>query len=75
MRRNPILKTKKQYKIDSIRMNNTTTEIIKPWFQKLEVPIIKAVKPENRWNIDKTGIIEGQGENRLVVGNAQKRFI
>ncbi len=28
---------------------------------------IKAIKPENRWNIDKAGIIEGQGENGLVV--------
>ena len=67
LRRNPVLKTKKQFRIDSIRVNSATSDIIKGWFQKLEVPAIKAIKPENRWNIDEAGIIEGQGENRLVV--------
>ena len=75
LRRNPILKTKKQFRIDSIRVNGATSEIIKPWFQRLEVPAIKAIKPENRWNMDEAGIMEGQGENGLVVGSAQKRFI
>jgi 4-hydroxybenzoate polyprenyltransferase len=56
-------------------VNGTTTEVIKPWFQKLAIPTIKAIKPENRWNIDEASIIEGQGENRLVVRSAQKRFI
>jgi DDE superfamily endonuclease len=50
-------------------MNSATTEIIKPWFQKLEVPVIKVIKPKNRWNMDKAGIIESEGENRLVVGS------
>jgi Tc5 transposase DNA-binding domain/helix-turn-helix, Psq domain len=75
LRRNPVLKTKKQHRIDSVRVNRATTEIIKPWFQKLEVPAIKVIKPENRWNMDEAGIMEGQGENGLVVGSAQKRFI
>jgi hypothetical protein len=47
IRRNPILRTKKQLLIDSVRVNNATSDIIKPWFQKLEVPAIKAIKPEN----------------------------
>jgi 4-hydroxybenzoate polyprenyltransferase len=75
LRRNPVLKTKKQFKIDSVRVNGATSDILKAWFQKLEIPAIKAIKPENRWNIDEAGIMEGQGENRLVVGSAQKRFI
>jgi len=41
----------------------------------LEVPAIRVIKPENRWNIDKTGIIKGQEENRLVIKSAQKCFI
>ena len=75
LKRNPVLKTKKQSRIDSARVNGATTDILKAWFQKLEIPAIKAIKPENRWNIDKAGIIEGQGENGLVVGSAEKRFI
>jgi hypothetical protein len=45
------------------------SKIIKPWFQKLEVPSVKAIKPKNHWNIDKAGIMEGQGENGLIVGS------
>ena len=41
----------------------------------MEIPTIKAIKPENRWNMDEAGIMEGQGENGLVVGSAKKRFI
>ena len=67
IRRNPILKTKRHLRIDSVRVNGTMSEIIKPWFQKLEVPSVKAIKPENRWNMDKAGIIEDQGENSLVI--------
>jgi 4-hydroxybenzoate polyprenyltransferase len=75
LRRNPVLKTKKQFRIDSACVNNVTSDILKAWFQKLKILVIKAIKPENRWNIDKTGIIKGQGLNSLVVRSAQKRFI
>ena len=36
---------------------------------------ISAIKPENRYNIDESGIIKGLGANGLVVGSAQRRFI
>jgi hypothetical protein len=75
LKRNPILKTKKQFKIDSARVNSATSDIIKPWFNKLEIPEIKAIKLANRWNIDKAGIIEGQGVNGLVVGSVNRRFV
>jgi 4-hydroxybenzoate polyprenyltransferase len=47
-RRNPVLKTKKHFRIDSARVNSVTSDILKAWFQKLEIPAIKAIKPENR---------------------------
>lgn len=75
LRRNPILKTKKQLRIDSTRVNGATTEVIKRWWPKLSVPAIKAIKPENRWNMDEAGIMEGMGDNGLVVGSIHKRFI
>jgi hypothetical protein len=49
----PVLKTKKQFRIDSVRVNSVTSDILKAWFQKLKIPAIKAIKLENRWNIDK----------------------
>jgi hypothetical protein len=72
---NPILKTKKQFRIDSIYINGATSNIIKAWFQKLKIPTIKIIKAENHWNIDKAGIIEGQRLNGLVVGSTKRRFI
>jgi hypothetical protein len=48
LRQNPILKTKKQFRIDSIHVNSAISDIIKAWFQKLEIPAIKAIKVENR---------------------------
>jgi 4-hydroxybenzoate polyprenyltransferase len=73
--RNPVLKTKKQFTVDSVRVNGATTEVIKSWFLKLEIPEIKAIKPENRWNMDEAGIMEGQGVNGLVVGHTERRFV
>lgn len=75
LRRNPILKTKKQFQIDSARVNGATTEVIKKWWEYLTPPRIKAIKPENRWNMDEAGIMEGIGDNGLVVGSVHKRFI
>jgi 4-hydroxybenzoate polyprenyltransferase len=75
LRQNPILKTKKQFHIDSARVNSATTEIIRKWFQKLALPYIKTIKPENRWNMNKAGIMEGIRDNGLVVKSAHKRFI
>ena len=73
--RNPILKTKRDYKIDSIYVNEATSDTIKSWFQKLNVSEIQAILDYNRWNIDKTGIMEGQGINRLVAGSKEKQFV
>jgi 4-hydroxybenzoate polyprenyltransferase len=75
LRRNPVLKTKKQFRIDFVCVNGATSNILKAWFQKLKILAIKAIKPENRSNMNEAGIIKGQGENGLVVKSAQKRFI
>jgi 4-hydroxybenzoate polyprenyltransferase len=75
LRRNPILKTKRFRNIDSQRVNGATTSIIKSWFRLLAIPQIQAIKPEHRYNMDESGIMEGFGANGLVVGNAEKRSI
>ncbi len=75
LKRNPILQTKKQIVVDSVRVNGATSDIIKAWFQKLEIPAIKAIPPENRWNMDEAGIMEGYGVNGYVVGHTNRRFV
>ena len=72
---NLILKTKGQIYVDSVRVNNACSEVIRPWFQKLEIPAIRAISASQRWNMDETGIMEGYDLNRLVVGHAEKRKV
>jgi len=38
------------------------------------MPIIQAIKPEDRWNMDETGIMEGLGTNGLVLGSSEKKM-
>ena len=75
MSRNPILKTKRQIYVDSVRVNNACSEVIRPWFQKLDIPAIRAIPASQRWNMDETGVMKGYGLNVLVVGHAEKRKI
>jgi hypothetical protein len=58
LRRNPILRTKRARNIDSVRANAVITAIIKSWFQRLVISAIATIKPENRYNIDESGIME-----------------
>ncbi len=42
-----------------MRVNSATSDIIKAWFQNLAIPAIQAIQPDNRWNMDEAGIMEG----------------
>ena len=75
LRRNPILRTKRARAIDSTRVNGATIAIIKSWFPRLSLPNIMAIKPNNRWNMDESGIMEGFGSNGLVIGSSDRRSI
>ncbi|KDN69482.1 putative transposase [Colletotrichum sublineola] len=61
--------------IDSRRVNGASTEIIRDWFKYLAIPRIQAIKPANRYNMDETGILEGKGDNGLVLGSAATRSV
>ena len=73
--RNPGIRTVRGKPIDSIRTNGATTKIIKDFFCLLDLPLIKAIPPQNRYNMDETGILEGRGSNGLVLGSSKRRSI
>ena len=75
LRRYPALKVQRSVLIDSTRVNGATTEIIRPWFRHLALPDVSNIKPANRWNMDEAGVVQGLGENGLVLGHAAKRSI
>ncbi len=75
IRRNPILRTQRARRIDSVRVNGATGPIIQGWWAYLRVPFVTAILPANRYNMDEFGLMEGQGVNGLVVGSAHTRAI
>lgn len=75
LKRNPSIRSMRSKSIDSKRINGATIEVIRSWFQHLQPPDIKVIKPGNRYNMDEAGLLEGQGGNGLVLGSAEKRSI
>ncbi|KAK1839747.1 transposase [Colletotrichum chrysophilum] len=45
------------------------------WFKYLAIPQIATIKPANRYNMDETGILEGQGDNGLVLGRVSTKSV
>jgi hypothetical protein len=75
IRRNPVLRTQRGRKVDSVRINGATDSIIRSWWPRLNIPAVKDILPANRYNFDECGIMEGQGTNGLVVGSSQTRVV
>ncbi|KAL1838324.1 hypothetical protein VTK73DRAFT_4356 [Phialemonium thermophilum] len=71
--RNPDCKTKRSKGIDLQRLSGSSTEVIQAWFQRLTSSPLCNVLPEDRWNMDETGIMEGFGQNGLVVGSSNTK--
>jgi hypothetical protein len=61
--------------MENSRVNGATSKNITKWFKILRQPEFMAIKPENRWNMDESGIMEGQGSNGLVLGSKETRAI
>ena len=75
LRRHPYLKTQRARVVDADRIHCATEATIRPWFNLFQIPEVKAILPENRWNKDEAGIMEGRGENGLVVGTADHKAL
>ncbi|KAF4921140.1 Jerky protein-like protein-like [Colletotrichum fructicola] len=69
------IKVQRSRSIDSRRVNGASTEVIRDWFKYLAMPRIQAIKPANRYNMDETGILEGKGDNGLVLGRAETKSV
>jgi 4-hydroxybenzoate polyprenyltransferase len=75
IRRNPSIGTKRARRMENSRVTGATRKNITEWFKILRQPEFQAIKPENRWNMDESGIMEGQGSNGLVLGSKETRAI
>ncbi|VBB84317.1 Putative protein of unknown function [Podospora comata] len=68
--RHPDIKTKVGKKIDYARVNEATPENINKFFDLYST--VDWIKPRHRYNHDEVGIMEGQGENGLVIGSSKR---
>lgn len=75
LRRTPSVKTLSSLNLKVSWYNGATTEIIEHYFvTKSEGPAIKAMKPENYYNVDKPRIMERLWHNGLVVEGSKKKL-
>ena len=76
LQRHPEIHTKIGKKIDALRLNGTTPEILREWFSLLQDVLTKyKIKPENRWNMDETGIALGVYQNQTVLRSLDSDYI
>lgn len=67
--RHPEFRSRKNQRVEAKRLKAATKPVIGTWFHLLELPVVKAInKPDNRWNADEGGLMEGRGENALTLG-------
>jgi hypothetical protein len=54
--------------MENVRVKGVTTEKIRKWWPALRIPAVAVIKPENRYNVDEGGLMEGKTGNGLVLG-------
>ena len=72
--RNPSVKDLKGKPVVEECVNGATPDRIKAFITGLYEPLIRQIHCTNRWNMDETGLMEGAGGNRKVIGCAKRRF-
>lgn len=75
LRRSFSVKTLSSLNLKVLWHNGATTEIIEHYFAtKGEGPAIKAMKPENYYNVDEPRIMQRLWHNGLVVEGSKKKL-
>ncbi|OAA34223.1 transposase [Beauveria brongniartii RCEF 3172] len=71
---NSEIKTLRGKRLDFERLNGASTYSIQNFFKLLTIKQINEILPQNRYNMDETGLAIGLRENGLVLGSSQKRI-
>ncbi|RYO96801.1 hypothetical protein DL765_011374 [Monosporascus sp. GIB2] len=75
LQRHHEVRTLKGRAIDYRRLNGATEATCNVLFDRLALREIRRIYSCNRYNADEFGVMEGMGENSLVLGEAFKKFI
>ncbi|KAM5522741.1 transposase [Fusarium oxysporum f. sp. phaseoli] len=68
--RNPSFKTLRGKAVDFNRLEEAATEKVQDCFWRLPLSAVKRITPQYRYNMDETSIMEGKGNNGLVLGSS-----
>jgi hypothetical protein len=68
--------------MENVRVKGVTTEKIRKWWPALRIPAVAVIKPENRYNVDEGGLMEGNRQRACfglprdqAVAKKKARFI
>lgn len=73
LRRNPTVNAKRGARLEKARVEAVTPSKIKAFFDILADPVISSIRPQNRWIMDETGIMDGQDRPMKVVGRVETK--
>ena len=73
LQRNRSIKAIKGTYIEKSRMEAVTPEKIREMYAIFEEPLVKVIRPQNRWNVDETGIMDGINFPGLFLGPSEKQ--
>ena len=73
LRRNPSLKAMKGTHIEKSRAEAVAPEKIKKMYAVFDEPLVKAIRPQNRWNVDETGIMDDITFPGLFIGPSDNK--
>lgn len=73
LRRNPSIKVLRMKSVDVKRVNGASTNVISTCFHRLFILEVRAILPQNKWNMDETGLASGEGDVNYVPGTGKSR--
>ena len=73
LQRNQSIKAMKGTHIEKSRMEAVTPEKIQEMYAVFEEPLVKAIRPQNRWNVDETGVMDGINFPGVFLGPSEKK--
>lgn len=75
LQRNPTIKSLRNVRIDVQRVESVTQSILRNFFALAEQAGVGKTHPSLLFNMDETGLMEGEGTNGIALGAAEKRVI
>lgn len=73
--RHPEIRTLKGIAMDYKRLNGATPTSARALHSRLDLKEVIKISSSNRYNVDEIGLMEGMGENDLVLGEARRSRI